>query len=90
MGSFADLSFSNYSVHDTKNYLDQWLFKDSDKRVFKRSLLDNKETSETDLHEDDVQTVYTFETTVSTMIKRLEVLGYTMEDCKKINRVRLD
>ncbi len=72
MGSFAELYFSEYPISGTKNYLDQWIFKESDKRVFQRNLSGD----------DGVETVYAFETTVETSIKRLEVMGYTIECCK--------
>ncbi|MBL4710220.1 MAG: hypothetical protein JKY48_17450 [Flavobacteriales bacterium] len=38
MASFAELYFSEYSVNGTKNYLDQWIFKESDKRIFQRNI----------------------------------------------------
>lgn len=84
MGSIAELYFSEYPVNETKNYLDQWVFKESDKRVFERSISDRNEMVWGKQHKDDneVETAYVFEATVDTIIKRLEVMGYTLEACK--------
>ncbi len=83
MGSFATLFFAGYPVNDTKNYLDSWIFKESDKRVFKRKLLERDDiTWEPSSDDDKIETAFVFEASVSTIIKRLEVLGHTLEACE--------
>jgi len=85
MGSIAELYFSEYPVNETKNYLDQWIFKESDKRVFQRKLSERSELVwEKHEEDDEVETAYVFEASTSTIINRLEVLGYTIEACKSI------
>lgn len=83
MGSIAELYFSDYPVNETKNYLDQWIFKESDKRIFQRKLSERNEQI-WGKHDDNgkTETAYVFEASVSTIINRLEVLGYTIESCK--------
>lgn len=83
MGSIATLFFSGYPVNDTKNHLDQWIFKESDKRVYTRKISERDDIT-WGVHEgeDDTETAYTFEATVETAIKRLELRGYTLEACK--------
>lgn len=83
MGSIAELYFSEYPVNGTKNYLDQWIFKESDKRVFQRKISERNELiwGEHD-GDDEIETAYVFEASVATIIKRLEVMGYTIEACK--------
>ncbi|MFC1685194.1 HEPN/Toprim-associated domain-containing protein [Pseudomonadota bacterium] len=83
MGSIAELYFSEYPVNETKNYLDQWIFKGSDKRVFQRKLSERSELVwGKDEEDDEEETAYVFEAPTSTIINRLEVLGYTLEACK--------
>lgn len=90
MGSIAELYFSDYPVNETKNHLDQWVFKESDKRVFQRNTSDRNELVwGKQVDSDEVETVYVFETSASTMINRLEVLGYTIEACKNNFEYRL-
>lgn len=84
MGSIATLYFAEYPVEDTKNHLDEWIFKDSDKRVFERKVSERNDlTWGTLVDEDEVETAYVFEAAVGTIINRLEVLGYTLEACKR-------
>ncbi|ESQ14320.1 MAG: hypothetical protein N838_33220 [Thiohalocapsa sp. PB-PSB1] len=84
MGSIATLYFSGYPVEDTKNRLDQWIFKESDKRVFERKLSERNDLTWGEIaDEGEVETAYVFEATVETIINRLEVLGYTLEACKR-------
>lgn len=83
MGSIAELYFSDYPVNGTKNYLDQWILKESDKRVFQRKLSERNDLVWGTSDKDELETAYVFESTVATIIKRLEVLGYTLEACKK-------
>jgi hypothetical protein len=83
MGSIAELYFSDYPVNETKNYLDQWILKESDKRIFQRKLSERNDIVWGVSDEDELETAYVFESTTATIIKRLEVLGYTLEACKK-------
>jgi len=90
MGSIAELYFSDYPVNETKNYLDQWILKESDKRVFQRKISERNEIiwgSQED--GDETETAYVFETSVLTIINRLEVQGYTIEVCKKNFELRV-
>lgn len=83
MGSIAVLCFSEYPVNETKNYLDQWIFEESDKRIYQRKVSERNEMV-WGKHEgnDKVETAYIFDASVDTIIKRLEVMGYTIEACK--------
>jgi hypothetical protein len=83
MGSIAELYFSDYPVNETKNHLDQWILKESDKRIFQRKLSERNDLVWEASDEDKLETAYVFESTTATIIKRLEVLGYTLEACKK-------
>lgn len=84
MGSFATLYFSEYPVDETKNRLDPWIFKESDKRVFERKQSErNNITWGVQYYGEETETAYVFEATVRTMINRLEVLGYTLEACRQ-------
>jgi hypothetical protein len=84
MGSLATLYFSGYPVEDTKNYLNQWIFKESDKRVFERKVSARNDLAWGKIaDEGEVETAYVFEATVETVINRLEVLGCTLEACKR-------
>lgn len=84
MGSIATLYFSRYPVKDTKNYLDQWIFKESDKRVFERKVSARNDLTWGEIpDEGEAETAYIFEATVETAINRLEVLGYTLNACKR-------
>jgi len=83
MGSVAVLYFAEYPVFDSKNYLDEWIFKARDKRVYKRSISARNELfwgKEDDV--DEVETAYVFEASVDTIIKRLELMGYSLEACE--------
>jgi len=83
MGSFATLYFSGYPVDSTKNYIDQWIFQESDKRIMeRRSAERNDIISENNEDPDKIEDAYVFEVNVETAIKRLEVLGYTLQRCK--------
>ena len=84
MGSIATLFFSGYPVQSTKNHLDQWIFKESDKRVFERKVSSRNDLIWGEISEDgEVETAYVFEASVETIINRLEILGYTLDACKR-------
>jgi hypothetical protein len=83
MGSFATLYFSGYPVNDTKNYLEQWIFKERDKRIFERRVADrNTLAGGQTVDQEELETAYVFEITVDSAIKRLEFLGYTSSRCR--------
>jgi hypothetical protein len=83
MGSIATLYFSGYPVNDTKNYLDQWIFKEQDKRIFERRVADRNILAWGEaVDKEELETAYVFELTVDTAIKRLEFLGYTLSRCR--------
>lgn len=83
MGSIAELYFSDYPVNESKNYLDQWILKESDKRVFQRKVSERNDLVWGSSENDESETAYVFEATITTIISRLEVLGYSLEACKK-------
>jgi len=91
MGSLAVLYFSEYPVYETKNYLNKWIFKESDKRVFQRKISDRNDLIWGDTYkgEDEIETAYVFEAPVATIIKRLEVQGYTIEACRNDFKYRI-
>jgi len=83
MGSIATLYFSGYPVNDTKNYLDKWIFKEQDKRIFERRVADrNILVWGEAIDKEELETAYVLEVTVDTAIKRLESLGYTPSRCR--------
>lgn len=83
MGSFATLYFSGYPVDSTRNYLDQWIFKEGDKRIYERRPAERNDIIFGDNEDqEEPEVAYVFEVTVETAIKRLEVLGYTLPRCK--------
>ncbi len=70
-------------MNDTKNYLEQWIFKEQDKRVFERRVADRNTLIWGDaVDKEELETAYVFEITVDTAIKRLEFLGYTLSRCR--------
>ncbi len=70
-------------MNDTKNYLDQWIFKEQDKRIFERRVADrNILVWGEAVGKEELETAYVFELTVDTAIKRLELLGYTPSRCR--------
>lgn len=72
MGSFATLQFNGYQIASTKDYLDEWLFKKIDQKKLKRRRNGGE----------DEEDAYVFETSVDTMIKRLEADGITLKAAK--------
>ena len=72
MGSYSDISINGYSIFSQKNDIFRWVFSESEKKIVKRRLDPD----------DDLEDAYLIESKVSTIIKRLELNGSTLESAK--------
>lgn len=80
MSSVGILIFDGYPVDETHDSLDQWLFRRTDQRIFQRKISERNNLAWViDPAEEKIETAYIFETSVGTMIKRLEARGFTLD-----------
>jgi len=86
MGSYTELTIDNYPIHSSKSFVPDIsnIFCESDKKVFKRSINDRNSIVWGDACDEGFEVAYTYQTTVSIAIDRLEIMGYT------INKTKLD
>jgi len=83
MGTYCELYVDNYPVLSSKsNVVDvvMTLFREGDKRVYERKVSERNPLTWGHLEDDgEVETVYEYSNTVSNIIDRLEIMGFTLQ-----------
>lgn len=83
MGTYCELYVDNYPVLSSKsNVVDvvMTLFREGDKRVYERKVSERNPLTWGQLEDDsEVETVYEYSNTVTNIIDRLEIMGFTLQ-----------
>ena len=85
MGSYTELLIDNYPVFSSKSYVNaevMTIFSESDKRSFQRKVSDRNNIVWGASKNDFEETVYEYNSTVSCIIDRLEIMGFTLKKTK--------
>jgi len=86
LGSYADLYIDKYEVSSIKNSIDEFLifklFRKNDFKKFTRSLQDRIDNRDY-LGDTTKETAYIYQNTVSAIIERLEIQGFTITRAEK-------
>ncbi len=85
MGSYTELYIGNYWVHSTKSQVDSTImtiFRESDKKIFERKI---SERCYVDVEEEDkIETAYEYSSSVSNIIARLDIMGFSLQKVKRV------
>lgn len=83
MSNPSELYVSNYPVYSVMNAIDpivMTIFRESDKRVFKRKVSERNRLAWGYIKDEgDIETVYEYSNTVSNIRQRLEIMGFSLD-----------
>jgi len=85
MGSYTELIIDEYPVFSSKSYVSSdisYIFCESDKKIFKRSIKDRNKIVWGNINSEDIEIAYEYQTTVEIAIERLEIIGYSLSKTK--------
>jgi len=94
MGSYTELYLDNYPVLSSKSYVipeAMTIFRETDKRVYKRNSSKRNPLIWGDIDDNgEAETTYEYSTTVSKVIDRLEIMGFTLSKVEQEFKDKLE